>query len=167
MTISWWLTGKHKLYWGWWECWIPLIEGRHIMHTDALLDSDCWIDRNPYPGDCGRLQGPGHVLPRASVEEEKGLKKAKRMGVHTSQQTRQPWEHKQAQRLVVFDLICSALLKRTRLVHAAQKQAVLHRTALNFHQFLLLMETSPKALNICWGLCTKKRWQYLLLLIFL
>lgn len=83
MITSWWLSGKHRLYWGWWECWTPLIEGRHMTHTHALLDWDCWIDRNPDPGDRGRWRGPGHVLPGASVGEEEGAENARSTGTNT------------------------------------------------------------------------------------
>lgn len=135
-----------------------------MMHTHALLDWDCWIDRNPHPGDCGRCRGPGHVLPGASVEEEEGVEEARRMGALNSQQTRQPWERKQAQSLMAFDLLCwrgPGLFTLLGNKHCYTEQA------LDSQQFLLLTETCPKALNICWGLCTKKRWQYVLLLIFL
>jgi len=56
--------------------------------------------------ETGGWRGLGRVLPGASVEEKEGAEKARRMGAHTSQRIGQPWERKEAQSLVVFDLLC-------------------------------------------------------------
>lgn len=132
-----------------------------MTHTHALLDWDCWIDRNPHPGDCGRWQGPGHVLPGASVGEEEGAEKARSTGTHASgrQGSHGSTRNPKASRC----LICSAEGDWACLHCSKQRNT---EQALDSQQSLLLMETSPKGLNICWGLCTKKGWQYVLLLIF-